>query len=255
MIADELHSDGTLELTLDRPPVNALSISLINELAARLEGLTDRPDVRVVLLRSVGKGFCGGGDVKEVESLPGFDGILGQAAGSLRVTLAVLNCAVPVICAVHGYCVGVGVLVAASADILIASAKTVFVLAEVDNGATAGGVQALRLMPEKRLRAAMMLAEPVPAEDLHAIGTIYDITATVEDLVPAARRLAARIAAKNPHVMRRLKRSLNHSSRVQDVEAQYRAELSYTYELNIRGDASAGRKAFIDGDRASYLSR
>jgi enoyl-CoA hydratase len=255
MIADELHSDGTLELTLDRPPVNAFSIGLINDLAARLEGLKDRADVRVVLLRSAGEGFCGGGDVKEVESLAGFEGILGQAAGSLRLTLAVLNCAVPVICAVHGYCVGVGVLVAASADLLIASAHSTFVLAEVDNGATAGGVQALRLMPEKRLRAAMMLGEPVPAEELHAMGSIYGIAATVEELAPAARQLAARIAKKSPEVMRRLKRSLNHSSRAQDLEAQYRAELSYTYELNIRGEASEGRKAFFDGERPSYRSR
>jgi enoyl-CoA hydratase len=70
----------------------------------------------------------------------------------------------------------------------------------------------------------------------------------------AARAIAAKIAAKDPQAMRRLKRSLNNTTRAAEVEAAYRAELSYTYELNMMGQASRGRSAFITGERKSYLS-
>jgi enoyl-CoA hydratase len=244
---------GVLELVIDRPPVNAFSIGLLHELARVLTGISDDPAIRVVLLRADGKGFCGGGDVKEVEALAGHEGVLGQASGSLAASLAILNCAVPVICVVHNYCIGVGVLISGSADVLLATPATRFVLAEIDNGATAGGAQALRILPEKRLRAAMMTAEPVTSEELLAYGSIYRIS-RADRIVKDAHDLASKIAAKNAAAMRRLKRSLNNTTRTSDVELLYRAELSYTYELNIIGDASAERSAFIAGTRGSYLA-
>ena len=149
------------------------------------------------------------------------------------------------VCGVHAYCVGVGLLVAGSADILVASRDTRFVLAEVDNGATAGAVQALRLMPEKRVRAAMMTAEPVLAQELHAMGSLYRLVDSPDTLADEARAIAGRIAGKNPSVMRRLKISINNSTKSHELMMLYRAEMSYTYELNIMGVASAGRSAFI----------
>jgi enoyl-CoA hydratase len=252
MFSETLHADGLLELVIDRPPVNAFNIGLLKDLATRIELVKDQPDVTVVVLRAEGRGFCGGGDVKEVEALGGFDGILGQSSGSLGLSLAVLECAVPVVCGIHAYCVGVGVLIAGSADVLVASRDTRFVLAEIDNGATAGGVQALKLMPEKRVRAAMMTADPVLAQELHALGSIYLLVEDHDAVAAEARAVAARIAGKNPEAMRRLKMSLNNSTKAHELRTLYRAEMSYTYELNIRGDASAGRTAFIEGRRESY---
>jgi enoyl-CoA hydratase len=252
VFTEQLHDNGVLELVIDRPPVNAFSIGLINELAARLERVKDEPAVRAVVLRGAGPGFCGGGDVKEVEKLAGFEGILGHGAGSLRLCLAMLNCPAPVIGAVHAYCVGIGVLVAGATDLLVAARDTRFVLAEVDNGATAGGVQALKLMPEKRVRAAMMTAEPVLAQELHALGSIYRLAETPGETAAAGLAVAAQVAAKNPEALRRLKASLNNTTRAQELTMLYRAEMSYTYELNIMGVASDGRSAFIDKKRAGY---
>ncbi len=146
----------------------------------------------------------------------------------------------------------VGVLIAGCSDILLATPGARFVLAEVDNGATAGAVQALRLMPEARLRAAMMTAEPVMAEELHALGSVYRLSAP-DRIAADAMTVAATIASKSAPAMRRLKRSLNGTTKAAEIEALYRAELSYTYELNIMGEAAAGRSAFITGKRKSYL--
>jgi enoyl-CoA hydratase len=253
MFTETLHADGVLELMIERPPVNAFSIGLLRDLSARIEAVKDQPEVRTVVLGASGRGFCGGGDVKEVEALGGFEGILGQSAGSMRLSLAVLDCAVPVICAIHAYCIGVGVLVAGAADILVATRDTRFVLAEIDNGATAGAVQALRLMPEKRVRAAMMTADPILAEELHTFGSVYRLADDAAGVVAAARELAGRVAGKSPEAMRRLKASLNNTTKAHELRTLYRAEMSYTYELNIMGEASAGRLAFVEGRRGSYV--
>jgi len=251
-IHEHIHDSGVLELVLEHPPVNALTIGDLHALAALLRGVADRPTVRAVVLRADGKGFCGGGDLKEVQGLPGFEGILGQASGSQEASLAIAECVAPVIVAVHGYCIGVGVLLAGTADILVAAHGTSFVLAEVDNGATSGGAQAHGLLPAKRLRAAMLTADPVDAAELHAHGSVYRLVDT-DKVRDTAMELAEHIAAKSPEVVRRLKLSLNASSGSDDLRARYRVELSYTYELNLLGKAAERRGDFLDGARGGYL--
>ena len=235
---------GVLELVIDQPPVNALTISDLHDLAARLRAVSGRPDVHVVLLRGEGRGFCGGGDVKEVQRLPAPQGILGQASGSQAASLAVAECAVPVVTAIHGYCIGVGCLVAGTADVIVAADDTRFVLAEVDFGATAGAVQALGLLPPKRMRAAMLTGEPVDASELFHHGSVFRLVPQYR-LACAALKVAETIAAKPPQVMRRLKESLNITTGLETLRSRYRAELSYTYELNMLGEAARQRDEFL----------
>ena len=251
-IHQQLSATGVLELVIDIPPVNAVDIAHLGELISIIEGIDERSDVRVVVLRAAGRGWVGGGDVKEVQRLPGHEGILGQARGSGRASVALHECAVPVIAAVHKYCIGLGVLLAGSCDIVLASEGTVFVLAEVDNGATGGAIQAIGLMPDKRLRTAMFTCEPVPAEELFGYGSIQRIVAEA-DLAEAARTLAETSAAKPPTVVRAAKKAINGSvgRRIHDL---YRLELSYTYELNLTGDAFDARETFVSGSREGYLS-
>jgi enoyl-CoA hydratase len=251
-IRQHLSETGVLELVIAVPPVNALDIAHLRELAAVLEAIADRPEVHVVLLRSEGRGFVGGGDVKEVQRLPAHDGILGQAGGSLSVSVALHECAVPVIAAIHRYCIGLGVLLAGSCDIVLASSGTVFVLAEVDNGAAGGAVQASGLLPDKRLRVAMFTCEPVAAEELHRYGSVHDVVAEGQ-LRPAALALAEKIASKPPRTVRAAKQAINASAgrRIREL---YRQELSYTYELNLLGDASTARDTFVSGKRSGYLA-
>lgn len=251
-IAETQHDDGVLELVLDNPPVNSLTIDDLHRLAAILDSVEARPEVRSVVLRGEGKGFCGGGDVKEVQALHGSEGILGQASGSQAASLAIADCAVPVVAGVHGYCVGVGVLLVGTADIVVASRDTSFVLAEVDNGATSGAVQASGLLPPKRLRAAMFTAETVSATELFSYGSVYRLD---DDVAMAARELAGIVASKSPAVVRRMKRSINASTGVDELRSRYRQELSYTYELNLMGEASQRRDDFVSGRRSGYLDR
>lgn len=251
-VTEILHDNGVAEVVIDSPPVNALSIGDLARIAELLNGYANRDDVVAVVLHSRGKGFCGGGDVKEVQALSGFAGILGQARGSQDASLAIAECAVPVIGCVHGYCIGVGVLLAGTCDVLIGSQATRFVLAEADNGATAGGVQALGLLPERRLRSAMFTCEPFDIAELHRYGSVYHVEPTPEAALERAMAVAATIAAKAPRVIRGLKAALNNTAG-RDLRRLYRQELSYTFELNMLGDAARARQGFLDGTRAGYL--
>jgi enoyl-CoA hydratase len=252
LIREQFDEHGVLELVLDAPPANALDLADIAALAQALRGCATNEAIRAVVVRGEGRGFCAGGDVKEVQALPEFAGILGQARGSLELTSAVAECAVPVIGAVHGYCIGLGVLVAGMCDILLAAPGTPFVLAEADNGAAAGTVQAIGLMPEKRLRAALFTAEPVAAEELHAFGSVLRLVPAA-DLPDAARTIARTIAGKRPKVIRALKAATD-ASLDRRLRLTYRAELSHTLELNLAGEADQLRADFVAGRRAGYLA-
>lgn len=251
MIHERRHDNGLLELIVDNPPVNAYSIGDIETLVEKFAGIDADLTVRAVLLSASGRGFCGGGDVKEVQALPAFEGILGQARGSYRLTLAIADSPVPVIAAVHNYCIGIGVLVAGTCDIVLASAGTTFVLAEADNGAASGVVQAIGLLPDKRLRAALFTCEPFLAEELKQYGSVLDVVPE-EDLRERALQTAATICAKRPEVIRALKSSLAGSIG-RDIRNLYRQELSYTYELNMTGQATQARGDFVEGRRPGYL--
>lgn len=251
-VTEIVRDNGVAELVVDSPPVNALSIGDLAQLTHLLRRYQDRDDIAAVLFRSEGRGFCGGGDVKEVQGLPGFEGILGQARGSLEASLAIAECAVPVVGCVHGYCIGVGALLAGTCDVLIGSAGTRFVLAEADNGATAGGVQALGLLPERRVRSAMFTCEPFDIEELHRYGSVYHVEATPEAAAAKARQVADTIAAKPPRVIRNLKSALNNTAG-RDLRRLYRQELSFTFELNMLGDAAKARQGFLDGIRDGYM--
>lgn len=240
---------GRYDIVIEQPPVNAFSIGLLRDLTEAVRSLPEQ--ARVVVLRSAGRGFCGGGDVKEVQSLPGFEGILGHGRYSLEVGVAIEQCPVPVIAAVHEYCIGIGVLVVGVCDIIVATEGCRFVLAEADNGAASGVIQALGLLPDKRMRAAMFTCEPFTAEEMHRYGSVYAVTRP-DDLVTRAHELADTIAAKRPAVIRALKQSMNRSAN-RDLVTRYRAELSYTYELNMTGDARAARATFVDGTRQGYV--
>jgi enoyl-CoA hydratase len=84
------------------------------------------------------------------------------------------------------------------------------------------------------------------------LGGVYRLVEADGEVAAAAAAVAARVAGKHPEAMRRLKASLNNTTRASELTTLFRAEMSYTYELNIMGVASEGRAAFIDKSRGGY---
>lgn len=236
---------GVAELVIDYPPVNALPVAGWFELAVELRRLGSNPDVRVVILTAEGRGFNAGVDIKEMQRTAGHDALVGANRGCYAAFKAVYECEVPVIAAVHGYCLGGGIGLVGNADIIVAARGTRFGLPEVDRGALGAATHLSRMVPQHKLRAMVYTCEPATAEELAGYGSVQRVVDEGE-VRGAARELAIALAAKNPAVLRAAKAALNGIDPM-DVSKSYRFEQGFTFELNLTGVADQLRDAFVAG--------
>ena len=245
-IHESVTDEGLLELVMDNPKVNALPIADTRRIAEVLDGVRARPGIRAVILTATGRGFCAGVDIKEMQELPANEGIIGVNQACYDAFRAVYECAVPVVCAVNDFCLGTGVGLAGSADIVVAAEGVKFGLPEIDNGALGAATHLGRLVGEKHLRWMLYSCEPIEAERLLEWGTVLRVVA-LDELMDTAREVAGVIASKHPTVMRAAKRSLNGID--DDPSRSYRFEQGFTFELNLHGLGDEARDAFVRGER------
>jgi enoyl-CoA hydratase len=243
-------ADGVAEIIMCNPPVNALDVAGWNELARTVRALGEDPGVRVVILAAEGKGFNAGVDIKEMQRSSGHEALLGANRGCFAAFAAVYECEVPVIAAVHGYCLGGGIGLVGNADIVVAARDATFGLPEVDRGALGAATHLARLVPQHKMRAMVFTAAVATAEELHRFGSVLEVVER-DDLRVAARRIALRIAAKSPTVIRAAKQSLNGIDPV-DVKRSYRFEQGFTFELNLSDVATEARTAFLEKRDAKF---
>jgi enoyl-CoA hydratase/carnithine racemase len=237
--------DAVAEVIIDFPPVNALPARGWFELADAVAAAGADPGVRVVIIEAEGRGFCAGVDIKEMQRTPGHEALLRASRGCFAAFAAVYDCAVPVIAAVQGFCLGGGVGLAGNADIVIAAQDATFGLPEVDRGALGAATHLSRLVPQQLMRAMVYTCRTVTAQQLMSFGTVLDVV-PAPDLRAAALAVGGEIAAKNPAVIKLAKQSLNGIDMV-DVKRSYRHEQGFTFELNLTGVADEARQAFVDG--------
>ncbi len=243
-IRSNIDADGIAELVVDNPPVNALDVAGWFELAATITELGENAEVHVVLLAADGRGFNAGVDIKEMQATEGFDALLGANRGCYAAFKAVYECAVPVICAVNGYCLGGGIGLVGNADVIVAADDATFGLPEVDRGALGAATHLARLVPQHKMRAMVYTAETATAQELAAYGSVLAVV-PADELRSAAREVAGKIATKDPTVIRAAKACLNGIDPV-DVNRSYRFEQGYTFELNLSGVADEHRDDFVD---------
>jgi enoyl-CoA hydratase len=244
-ITTDIDDGGIAEVVMDNPPVNALTVAGWFELADTIRALGQDPAVRVVILRAEGRGFNAGVDIKEMQATEGFTALVGANRGCYAAFAAVYECAVPVIAAVHGYCLGGGIGLVGNADVIVAADDATFGLPEVDRGALGAATHLARIVPQHKMRAMVYTAATATAAELAAYGSVLRVVPRSE-LVAAAREVAVEIAAKSPTVIRAAKESLNGID-LWDVKRSYRFEQGFTFELNLSGVADEHRDAFVEG--------
>src|SRR5918999_5568526 len=120
-VSSELRGDGIRVVTMNAPPVNALTVQGWFDVAAAMDEASRDLATKVVVLRAEGRGFNAGVDIKEMQHTTGFDALIGANKGCYAAFKAVYECSVPVIAAVHGFCLGGGVGLVGNADVVIAS--------------------------------------------------------------------------------------------------------------------------------------
>jgi enoyl-CoA hydratase len=241
---------GIAEVVMDNPPVNALTVAGWFELADTVRSLGDDPQVRVVVLRAEGRGFNAGVDIKEMQATEGFDALIGANRGCYAAFAAVYECAVPVIAAVNGFCLGGGIGLVGNADIIVAADDATFGLPEVDRGALGAATHLARLVPQHKMRAMVYTSATATAAELHAFGSVLEVVPQAQ-LRETALAVARQIADKSPTVIRAAKESLNGIDPV-DVKRSYRFEQGFTFELNLSGVADEARDAFVEKRDADW---
>lgn len=231
-------------ITLDRPPVNALTMALYERIAEIFEELGSGLEVNCAILTSAGeRAFCAGLDLNEflaatVEDDPK------RAAIVRRTFSAVRNCAVPVIAAVNGPALGAGCVLSSVCDIRVASDRATFGLAEINVGRCGGGAHIGRLVPQGIVRRMFFTGQPLSAAEAYRVGLVDQLVSPPE-LMPAASELARVIASKSPLGLRYGKKALNESEFL-PLEEGYALEQTYSTRLMQTQDAKEATRAVLE---------
>lgn len=246
--------DFVATLTMNAPPVNALTRTLNDELTLALDRISEMDEVRAVVLTGAGKVFCAGADLKGRASVIKGPGDLPAHSRRTRECFhAIRECAKPVVVAINGAALGSGLAMVASSDVLIASEKASLGLPEVDVGLLGGCRHAMRLFSHSRLRRMALTGMRVDGAELYRLGVV-EACVPPEELMPKALEIARTIASKSPVSTRMGKHTLNV---IEDMSLRdgYRYEQDMTAQVGKTDDAKEAQRAFAEKRAPVFTGR
>jgi len=237
-------SNGVARVWLDRPPVNALTIALYEEIGDIFEQASEWNEINCIVLAARGeKAFCAGLDLHEfLAATPEEDPA--RAKIVRRMFSSVRNAAMPVIAAVNGPALGAGCVLASVCDIRIASENARFGLPEINVGRCGGAAHLGRLIPQSTLRRMIFMGQPIDAQEAFRVGLVSEVVPG-DRLQAAADELAAVIAAKAPLGLRLGKESINRVE-FMPVDEGYALEQTYSTRLMTSEDAREATRAVVE---------
>jgi enoyl-CoA hydratase/carnithine racemase len=238
-------SAGLMVVTLDRPEArNALDTRMGRELRELFVPLKFTPGALrcIVLTGSGDKAFCAGGDLKERNGMSDDDWRL-QHAIFEEACYAIMDCPVPVVAAVNGAAYAGGLELALAADFIYASSEARFAFTETTIGIMPGigGTQNLpRAVGERRAKEIILAGEPFTAQQALEWGLANALFAPA-DLMPAAMRIAERIASNAPIAVRQAKKAIHHG-----LQVDLATGLAFEVQAYVRMIATADRREGIE---------
>jgi enoyl-CoA hydratase len=246
-------ADFVATVRLSRPPVNAQNRRLRVEVIALFDALSDREDIRAIVLTGEGKTFSAGADLKERPSL-GEIGAYPRHNRMVRESFnAVMECEKPVIAAINGPAIGAGCVLALCCDILLASEGAYLAMTEVDVGLAGGVSHVRRHFGESDARLIIYTARRLYGPDLYRMGVVS--ACVPGDALPdAAQAIAREIAAKSPLAVRAAKRSFKVTENMPLRDA-YRFEQSQTVALAASEDTKEAQRAFAEKRKPVFRGR
>ena len=249
----EVMPDGVAIATFSRPPVNAVSISVYEDIGALVSRCEEASDIRVVVLTAPAesRAWCGGADLND---------FVGIDAERRKQRYAYINAQLPrlyrlrrpVIAAINGAAIGVGMILAGLCDMRIASADANFACPEIDYGLVAGGaaVFALAGMPEAKVREMLFTGARFTARELEPTG-FFNYVVPREQVMERSLSLARAIATKSlPAIQARKVASSRLEGRTW-IEAYLDAQ-ELSGMLTTGSDGGEGVRAFLEGRDANY---
>lgn len=243
-----ISESGIAEIIFNAPPVNAFDSQGWFDIAAEINRLGEDSAVRVIIIAAEGRGFCAGVDIKELAANPA--AITKVNKGNYDTFKAIHRNPKPVIVAVHGFVLGGGIGISGAADVIVASECATFAVPEVDRGAMGGGAHLQRMFPVQKVRYMYFTGEPIDAQEAYRLGAIEKVVPR-EQLLDAAREIAAKVAEKSPRMIALAKEALTG---IEDgnLEDKYRWEQGFTQEAYADPDSQEAKDAFVEKRDASF---
>jgi enoyl-CoA hydratase/carnithine racemase len=232
---------------LDNPPVNAINAGIIETLWSELETLDD--DVRAVVLRGRGeKAFSAGADIG---GFVGGGSDSDRPAGIQPAADMIERVPVPVVAAIHGFCLGGGLEVALACDLRIAHRDAQLGFPEVNLGLLPGGggtQRAPRLISPGRARWLIMSGERIDAATAARWGLVEFV---VDDLEEGIARYVEPLAKQSPHAIGQIKQLLRETRDARDDEREVEAFVACLQSE----DGQEGVAAFLEKREARWAGR
>lgn len=219
----EQPEEGIVRVTLDRAEkFNALSLEVLGELCACLEGLDLRPEVRVIILDSAGdKAFVAGADIAQMAGMGPLD-FRGYTSYLRRSAKVMTGGEKVYIAAVNGVAFGGGNILAMNCDFVFASDKSRFGQQEVDFGILGGLPRLMHLIGARRAWEMVIIGRIIDAAEAERIGLITRAVPP-EELEPTVMGCARDIVSRS-EIAVRLSKALKKMAERVDLDAAYEYE-------------------------------
>ncbi len=246
-------SEGVAVVTLDRPPVNALNSAILGELGQAAETLSNRRDLRGVVLTGQGKAFVAGADIGQMVGFTAGDAAVFAQRGQ-AVLKSWEELPMPTVAAVNGFALGGGCELAMCCDLILAGPKALFGQPEVKLGVIPGfgGTQRLRTrVGTPRAKELIYTGRNVTAEEAVALGLALSVE---EDVVAAAVTLLQKIGRNGPNAVALAKRAM-------DETAHLAIDVGLAHEAALFGacfahdEQTEGMAAFLEKRKPTFGGR
>ena len=212
-------------ITLDNPPVNALSLPLRTGLRDALAAGLDDPEIEAFVIHSAGRMFSAGADIREFDT-----GVAGESPTLPELIAQIEDSPKPVVVALHGTAVGGGCELPLACHARVAVPGTRIGLPEVTLGIVpgAGGTQRLpRLIGVLPALEAIVSGKPMDAERAHELGLVDELVMDGQDLVEVAVEVAERLVESGALPMARDRDDLLAEAREQpELFERFRAKIA-----------------------------
>jgi enoyl-CoA hydratase/carnithine racemase len=244
-------------VTIDNPPVNALSAALLDELSGELARLDGEDDARAIVVRGGGdRAFVAGADIKEFPSLRETPREGGSARGIQKVGAEIERLRTPVVAAIHGFCLGGGLELAMACDVRVAAEDAQLGQPEIKLGLLpgGGGTQRLpRLVGHGRALLLNMTGDPISGTQAYEWGLVERVVPR-EQLLDAALEIARTIAERSPHAIAVIK-EIAAETRDLPLADGLRREAEAFLRCLASEDGREGVAAFIEKREPAWTGR
>ena len=243
---------GVARMTLSRPDHNLLNEPMLRELADGISFVAEREDIKLIVLDSAGKVFCGGIDVGEYTS----ERVFQMIDAFHSVFSGILETSKPVMCVVNGPAIGGGAELAAFGDLVVATPRARFAQPEITIGMfppLASTILPFLVGPKVALEL-VLLGEPITAERALELGIVNRLVPEAE-LQSTVNNLIARVTAHSGPVLTMAKKAILGGMGLSLRDGLKNSMNIFLNELYRLEDSQEGLRALVEKRKPNWKNR